>query len=146
MHVVELSRRHGLQGVFFWDHLMDLLTKNFNFWCPGCYKFQTSIFYIYFQPHIKDPRMIRKMLNFLNDDKIIINSIGKRLLYLYYPDIIERTDTYTKRCLKRAEEKEQEQPESARNLTFECNEMQKYKTSRGYPNADDYLENKGVKH
>ena len=145
-HVVELYQRHGFIGTFFWDHLTDLLTEFFNFWCPGCYQFKASIFYAYFQPHIKDPRTIRKMLSFLNGDKIITSSIGKGEIYLYYPGIIDKADEYTKKCQKRAEDKKQEQPEPARDLAFCCNEMQKYNTSRGYRHAKDFLENKGVKH
>lgn len=145
-HVLELYRRHELQGFFFWDHLVDLLTRDFNFWCAGCYKFQTTIFYAYFYPYIKDARTIRKMLRFLNDEKVIISSIGGRVLYMYYFDIIEKADEYTKRCLKRAEDNKREQPESARVLTFECDEMQKRNTSAQWPHADDSFENKGVKH
>jgi len=144
-HVLELYRKHELKGLFFWDRLNDLLAEKFNFWCPGCYKFQTMIFYAYFYPQIKDPRLIRKMLKFLNDDNVITSSIGGRVIYLYYPDIIEKADIYTKRCQKRAEEKKQEQPESANLLTFECNEMQKRKTSKAWPNARDFPENKRVK-
>jgi hypothetical protein len=147
-HVVELYQRHGLQGLFFWDHLNDLLTEYFNFWCPGCYKFKTSIFYAYFYPYIKDKkyRMIKKMLRFLNDEKIIISSIGARTLYLYYPDIIDKADEYTKKCQKRAEDKEQEQPESARELAFECEQMSLYGASRMQDDARTFFEKKGVKH
>lgn len=145
-HVVELYQRHGLKGIFFWDHLNDLLAEYFNFWCPGCYKFKTSIFYAFFQPQIKDPRFMRKMLSFLNEEGVIINSSGKGEIYLYYPDFIKKADEYTKKCLKKAEDNEQEQPESARDLAFCCNAMQKYNASGVYHNANDFVENKGVKH
>lgn len=145
-HVIELYRRHGLIGIFFWDRLSDLLTEYFNFWCPGCYKFQTMIFYAYFYPQIKDPRLIRKMMKFLNDDNVITSSSGGRTLYIYYPDIIDKADEYTKKCQKKAEDRKQECPESANLMTFECNEMQKRQTSSTWPNANDYIENKRVKH
>ena len=145
-HVAELYQRHGLQGIFFWDHLNDLLTERFNFWCPGCYKFKTSIFYAHFQPMIKDPRLIRKMLRLLHGDKILTVSIGKGEIYLYYSDIIDKADEYTKKCQKKAEDKKQEQPESARDLTSTCNEMQRNNTSDMHRRAREYLENKGVKH
>lgn len=145
-HVVELYQRHGLQGLFFWNHLNDLFTEYFNFWCPGCYKFKTSIFYAFFVPQIQDPRTIRKMLSFLNGDKILTVSIGKGEIYLYYPDIIERADEYTMKCLKKAEDNKQEQPESARDLAFCCDEMQKYNTSDMHRHAKESIEYKGVKH
>lgn len=141
-HVVELYQRHSLQGIFFWDHLNDLLTECFNFWCPGCYQFKTSIFYAHFQPQIKDPRTIRKMLNFLHGDKILTVSIGKGEIYLHYPDIIEKADKYTRERLRDAENRKQEQPESARDLAFCCNEMQKYNTSDMRLHAREYIENK----
>lgn len=144
LHVVELAQRHGLQGLFFWDHLMDLLTKNFNFWCPGYYKFRTKIFNIYFQPYIKDPRTIKLMLNYLNDEKIILSSVDKRFLYLYYDDIIEKADRYTKARMKDAENRKQEMPKSAWNLTFECTRHARKIASKGLPHANKYPENKGV--
>jgi hypothetical protein len=145
-HVIELYQRHGFKGLFFWSRLNDLLAEYFNFWCPGCYKFKTSIFYAFFMPEIQDPRTIRKMLSFLHGDKILNVSIGKSELYLHYPDIIERADVYTKRCLKKAEDSKQEQPESARDLAFWCNEMQKYSTKDMRRVAKEFIENKGVKH
>lgn len=141
-HVVELYQRHDLQGIFFWDHLNDLLAEYFNFWCPGCYKFKASIFYAHFQPQIKDPRTIRKMLSFLHGDKIITSSIGKGEICLYYPDIIEKADKYARERVRDAENRKQEQPESARDLTSECNEMQKNNTSDMHRRAREYLENK----
>lgn len=86
------------------------------------------------------------MLRFLNDEKIIISSIGARTLYLYYPDIIDKADEYTKKCQKRAEDKEQEQPESARELAFECEQMSLYGASRMQDDARTFFEKKGVKH
>lgn len=145
-HVIELYQRHGFKGIFFWDRLNEILAEYFNFWCPGCYKFKTSIFYASFMPQILDHRTIKKMLKFLDGDKILTVSIGKSEVYLYYPDIIEKADEYTKKCLKKAEDHKQEQPETARDLAFCCNEMQKYNTSGGYPHAKEFVENKGVKH
>lgn len=148
-HVVELFQRHGLQGVFFWDHLNDLLAEKFDFWCPGCYKFKTSIFYAEFYPQISDPthhRLIKKIMAFLNDENIITSSIGGRMLYIYYPDIIERAKEYTRLSLKRAEEHGQEQPERARELTSECELMPSHRASKVHDEARTFFENKRVKH
>lgn len=147
-HVVDLWQRHGLQGVFFWDHLNDLLTEYFDFWCPGCYEFRTTIFYAYFHPQIDDKqnRLIKKMLSFLNDEKIITSSSGRRLLYIYYPDIIERAKEYTRLSLERAKERGQEQPESARVRASECDLMHSYSASKVQGDARTFFENKRVKH
>ena len=145
-HVFELYHRHGFPGLFFWSRLNDLLAECFNFWCPGCYRFKPSIFYAVFQPQIKDPRTIKKMLIFLNSDKILTVSIGGRELYLYYPDIIERAAEYTTRRLRRAEERGEEQPETARDIAFCCAEMQSYNASDVHLYARDSIENKRVKH
>jgi len=147
-HVVELYQRHGLQGLFFWDRLNDVLAKHFDFWCPGCYKFKKSIFYAFFYPQISDfshHRLIKKMLAFLNDEKIILSSQGKSVIYLHYPDIIKRADVYMRRCLKKAEEKEQECPKRASELTSECEQMSLYMTSKGSDEVRSFFENKRVK-
>ena len=144
-HVVELYQRHGHKGLFFWNHLTDLLTEYFNFWCPGSYKFKTSIFYAYFHPFIKDPRFMRKMLEFLTEEKIIISSVGKSNIYMYYPAIVEQADAYTKRRLKEAEDKEEEQPESARELASLITAMQKYDASAIRRYAKEIIEFKGDK-
>lgn len=147
-HVVELYRRHGVIGVWFWDHLNDVLAKYFNFWCPGCYKFSTTIFYAFFYPQFEDKqhRLIKKIMKFLNEENVIASSIGGRTIYIHYPDIIERTDEYTERCLKKAKDRKQEQPESARNCASECEQMSLYRASRVHSDARTFFENKGVKH
>ena len=146
-HVVELYQRHGHKGLFFWDHLTDLLTEYFNFWCPGCYKFKTTIFYAHFYPYIKDERhrLIKKIMKFLNDEGIVTSSQGKSVIYIYYPAIIEQADRYTQERLKAAEGRKQEQPEGARECALECEQMHRFGASRVQSNARRYFTNKGVK-
>ena len=139
-HVVELWQRHGFKGIFFWDHLNDLFAEYFNFWCPGCYQFKTSIFYAFFQPQIKDPRFIRKMLEFLSEEKIITISLVKGEVYIYYPDIIKKADRYTQARLKDAEDRKLEQPKSARNLASRLLATQEFNASGVYFHANDSID------
>lgn len=122
-HVVELYNQHGLRAYFFWMTLNETLAQYFNFWAPGCYKFNTTIFYAFFQPQIKDPRTLRKMLDYLNEEHVVFHAITGRTVYLYYPGIEERMDKYTKTLRKRAEENGKTAPKSASELAFWCAQM-----------------------
>ena len=122
-HVVELYERHGIHAYFFWMRLNEMLAQHFNFWVPGCYKFSTTIFYAFFYPQIKDPRTLRKMMDYLNEQQIVLHAITGRTIYLYYPEMKERLDRYTKTLKKKAEENGKAAPNSASELAFWCMKM-----------------------
>jgi len=122
-HVVELMQRHGWRGYFFWSHLNDMLARYFNFWCPGSYKFKTSIFYAFFYPHIKDKRTIRKMMSYLNEEGIVFSLITGHDIYIRYSGMEEKAREHTRKQLLRAKEKGIEEPNVHQNVHFMCTQM-----------------------
>lgn len=143
--VVELIEKHGLKGHYFWVRLNEVLSKHFNSWCPGCYRFKTKIFYAFFYPQIKDKRTIRTMMDFIHYQYKVYSQITGLNIYIYYPGIIKKADRYAQEELRKRKERGEEQPEDARECAFLCTHFAPNRSKTLDKFASGFVENKELK-
>ncbi len=107
--LIGMNKRH-----WFYFKTMEIIMENFDIWNPGALKTKLNYFCALFLPHLKQKRSIVRLLEILNEQKLIYSWIEGDDVILYSPYVERVTENFVKN--KKRKRIYDEKPDGAGDL------------------------------